>query len=263
MFASLHPLDIAWEVTSAIESVLLAGLLWRRTFLRYPVFTVYIVSTLLQSAAIAYLYQQSGLSRASTWAVAWGSQGVVSLMRALAIAELTRSLLERYPGIWKMARRILLWVGGSVLGYALLFSKDGYQWAIMNGVRGLELAMAAVIVTVLLFARYYRLPIHPLQRALAIGLCLYSAFYVIDYSLLERVLQQYAEFWNFLGITTFLASLLVWLWGVIRSASFEEIEKPIAIPPEAYRKLSAKVNLRLHLLNRQLTELQRAKDKQP
>ena len=132
---------------------------------------------------------------------------------------------------------------------------------ILNGVRGLELAMAAVIVTMLLFARYYRVAVNPLQRALAVGLCLYSAFYVINYSVLERILQQFAVLWNFLGMFAFIASLLVWINGANLYAEAEEVAAPPAIPAELYGKLSAEVNSRLILLNRQLIQFLRLEDR--
>jgi hypothetical protein len=141
-----------------------------------------------------------------------------------------------------------------VIAYDLLLSKGQWQWLVMNGVRGLELAMAAVIVTMLLFARYYRIPVSPLQRALAVGLCLYSTFYVINYSILEKVLRQYAVLWNFLGLIAFIASLLVWIGAVGQYPAVNEVTVPETIPTEVYGMISSQVNARLVLLNRQLIQ---------
>jgi hypothetical protein len=121
--------------------------------------------------------------------------------------------------------------------------------------------MATVIVTMLIFARYYRVPVNQLQRALAVGLCLYSSFYVINYSLLEKIVQQYAVLWNFLGIFAFIASLLVWISAVNRYAESQEVALPPAISPELHGKLSSEVNSRLYLLNRQLIQLLHLKDR--
>jgi hypothetical protein len=156
---------------------------------------------------------------------------------------------------------LLLGVAAVVIAYDLLLSKGQWHWLILNGIRGLELAMAAVIVTMLLFARYYRVPVDQLQRALAVGLCLYSTFYVVNYSLLERVVQQYAVLWNFLGLSAFIASLLVWISAVSRYAPSEAIAVPSAIPVELYGKLSSEVNSRLLLLNRQLVRFLHLEDR--
>jgi hypothetical protein len=113
----------------------------------------------------------------------------------------------------------------------------------------------------LIFARYYRVPVNQLQSALAVGLCLYSSFYVINYSLLEKIVQQYAVLWNFLGIFAFIASLLVWISAVNRYAESEEVALPPAISPELHGQLSSEVNSRLYLLNRQLIQLLHLKDR--
>jgi len=215
----------------------------------------------LQSVAVAALYRTQNLDKMTAWKIAWLTQGFVVVMRALALVELNRKVLARYIGIWALACRLLLGVAVAVIAYDLILSKGQWQWLIMNGVRGLELAMAAVIVTMLLFARYYRVPVNQLQRALAVGLCLYSTFYVLNYSLFERIVQQYAVLWNFLGLFAFIASLVVWVSAANRYVPSEELAAPPAIPAELYGMLSSEVNTRLFLLNRQLIKLLRVEDR--
>jgi hypothetical protein len=256
---SFAPLvNVAWAVTTGLELLLLAWLVQRSASRSYPCFTAYVVATVLQSVGVAVLYRIDGLHAATVWVIAWGTQAVVTLMRFLALVELAGKILTAYAGIRILARRLMAGVGLAVLGYVLLFSEGKWDWMLMNGVRGLELAMAASIVTMLLFARYYRLPLRPLPGALAVGLCLYSSFYVINYSLLEKVVKRHTDFWNFLGILTFLASLMVWLRATMRYRSEEEVAQPAIISQELYGKLSAEVNLRLYLLNRQVTQLMRS-----
>ncbi|HXC46925.1 MAG TPA: hypothetical protein VNU20_01440 [Candidatus Sulfotelmatobacter sp.] len=253
----IEPLQLqaaAWALTTALELVLFALFLRRKLGRTYPAFFAYLLSVILQSLTVAALYRTPNLAKLTIWLIAWGTQGVVVLMRSLAIVELNRSVLRRYIGIWALARRLLVGVAVAVLAYDLALSKGNWQWLILNGIRGLELAMAAVIVTMLLFARYYRVQVNHLQRALAVGLCLYSAFYVINYSVLERIVQQYGVLWNFLGMFAFIASLLVWINGANQYAEAEEAAVPPAIPPELYGKLSSEVNSRLILLNRHLIQ---------
>jgi hypothetical protein len=260
----VEPLQLqaaAWALTTTLELALFVQLV-RRTLARiYPLFFTYIVAVIFQSIAVAVLYRNIHLDKVTVWKVAWATQGLAVLMRSLALVELNRSVLSRYVGIWALASRFFLSVAGAVIAYALALSKGEWQWLILNGIRGLELAMAAVIVTMLIFARYYRVPINQLQRALAVGLCLYSSFYVINYSLLERIVQQYAVLWNFLGIFAFIASLLVWISAVNWYAESEEVALPPAISQELHGKLSAEVNSRLYLLNRQLIQLLHLKDR--
>jgi hypothetical protein len=260
----VEPLQLqtaAWALTTALELSLFVQFLRRRLGRIYPFFFAYLLSIILQSAASAALYGHPDIDKLTFWKIAWGMQGVVVTVRALTLVELNRKVLSPYVGIWALARRLLLGVAAAVIVYDLLLSKGQWQWLVMNGVRGLELAMAAVIVTMLLFARYYRVPVSPLQRALAVGLCLYSTFYVINYSLLEKVLRQYAVLWNFLGLFAFIASLLVWIAAVRRYTAVEEVTVPRTIPAEVYGMISSEVNARLILLNRQLIQFLRLENR--
>ena len=263
MISSLSLLDISWRVTMAAELVLLVTLVLRKLYRSYPFFTAYVVSTLLQSVGMFLLYRQPNLGSNAVWNIAWGTQVAITLIRGLVLVELTRKILARYTGIWILARRLIICVGLCVIAYALVFSRGHSQWVILNVIRGSELAMAAIIVTVFLFARYYRLPIPSLSRALAVGLCLYSVFYVIDYSLLEKGFKYHAELWNFLGILTFLASLFLWTVAFNFCPAGEEAVHPVDLPPEAYGKLSSEVNLRLYLLNRQLSQITKSEERHP
>jgi len=263
MSESLSLLDITWAVTTTLECTLLGFLAWRRTYRSFPLFAVYGLAIVLQSVATAVLYRRAELEREQVWNIAWGTQAVVTVMRSLALVELVKKMLARYSGIWAFARRVLLSAGAVVILFAAVSSKGLYQWVILDLIRGLELAIAVVIVAMFLFARYYRLPLHPLPRALAVGLCLYSSFYVLDYSLLQKMVQQYANYWNFLGIVAFLASLLVWVTAVARYPYHAEEARLKTLPPETYGQLSAQVNLRLHLLNRQLSRMRNSGEPRP
>lgn len=263
MVDSLHLQSVAWALTTALELVLLFLLVRRNAVRNYPLFTAYLVSAILQSFGVAQLHRMAELDRWTAWELAWGTQAVVTIMRSLAIVELAGKIVGAYSGIWLLGKRLFLLVAFCVLAYALILSKGQWQWFILNAVRGFELAAAAVIVTMLLFARFYALPIRPLPRALAIGFCLYSSFYVINYSLLEKIVQQYGDFWNFLGIMTFMASLLLWITTAAGYVAAEDKVRPATIPPELYGKLSSEVNLRLHLLNRQLMLLLNAGERRP
>jgi hypothetical protein len=260
----VEPLQLqtaAWALTTALELSLFVQFLRRKLAHIYPFFFAYLLSIILQSAASAFLYGYPDIDKLTFWETAWGMQGVVVTMRALTLVELNRKVLSPYIGIWTLARRLLLGVAAAVIVYDLLLSKGHWQWLVMNGVRGLELAMAAVIVTMLLFARYYRIPVSPLQRALAVGLCLYSIFYVVNYSILEKVLRQYAVLWNFLGLIAFIASLLLWIGAVHRYTAVEEVTVPQTIPAEVYGRISSEVNARLILLNRQLIQFLRLENR--
>jgi hypothetical protein len=260
MVEPLQLRNLAWALTTAVECVLFVQLARKKFLTRYPWFSLYVASTILQSVVVATTYRVYGVSGIWVWKIAWGSQAIVVFLRFQAVVELTKKILSEYLGIWALARRLLFTTGILVLANSLLFSEGNWYWISLNVERGLELSIGAIIVTLLLFARYYRLPILRLHSALMVGLCLYSVFFVLNYTLLEKYIQELGNFWRFLDILTYLATLLIWLNAVSRYPEPATQLPPEVIPKELYEKLSSELNLRLHLLNRQLNQLLRSGD---
>jgi hypothetical protein len=133
-----------------------------------------------------------------------------------------------------------------------------HQWQlVLNTVElGLELAIAAVIVALLLFARYYGIAVNSALRLLAIGLCGYSCVSVLNDTILERWLLQYVSVWNALGMLAFLACLLLWIWAFRKSVP--EVATAALFPDGSiYRTLVPEVNWRLRSLDQELMQLWR------
>jgi len=121
---------------------------------------------------------------------------------------------------------------------------------------GIELATAAVIVLLLLFARYYDIVVEPPLRLLAAGLCMYSCVSVLNDTILERWLTRYVYLWNALGMVAFLSCLLLWSWAFRKSAP-QAIADPLFLDRSVYLKIIPEMNWRLRLLNERLIQFWR------
>ena len=253
--------NLLWLITASTEIFLLVSLLRRRLQNTHAAFVVYILSTIAQSALAAFIYARWGLYSKVAGAVIWSSQGVVIGLRFWAVVELTRRILGEYMGLWSLAKRLLSFVGIGVVGYSLLLSKKQLAALVLNLDRGLELAIAALVISLLLFARFYLLPVNPLDRALAIGFSLYSCFYVINDTLFEHLWDSYIALWGYLDILTFLASLLIWSNAVLAySASTSPSTGTRSISKSMYGVVSPELNIRLKQLNELLSRLLRAEN---
>jgi len=94
----LYLQSVAWALTTALELALLFLLMRRKVVPNYPFFTAYLIAAIFQSAAVATLQRFTGLDRYVAWDIAWGTQAVVTVMRSLALLELTRKILSAYLG---------------------------------------------------------------------------------------------------------------------------------------------------------------------
>jgi hypothetical protein len=258
MSAPLILRDVFWAATTLCELVLILLLIRAKLLRSHFWLFLYLCCTVLQSILGAITYSFLDFRSAATRNIIWGSQAVVISMRFCAVCEMARRILARYPGIWALARRLLLIVAATVLIYTAVFSDRRLAMMILTVDRGAELSIAAFIVGLLLFARYYILEMDPLDRALSIGFCLYSCFYVINDSLLEKWMEPYAGLWGFMDIITFLACLLIWIQAVRAYAPARVSVAQQTVPYNVYGTLSPEVNSRLRTLNDQLAQLLRS-----
>jgi len=245
-----------WAVTAIVQALFLCLLHVRKNVSSYPAFSAYIFMTLAQSGLLFIAIKGWGFSSTVAWRVGWATQCIVIGARAFAVAELCRHILGRFLGIWVLARRILLASGVVVLLYALIAADHQWRLVLNTAERGLELAIAAVVVVLLLFARYYDIAVTSPLRLLAVGLCLYSCVAALNDAVLERWLSTYVSLWNVFGMTVFLACLLLWSWAFRKSAP-QTVAAPLLLSGSVYLNLIPEVNLRLRSLNEQLIEFWR------
>src|SRR5277367_1955834 len=100
--------NVAWAVTTALEFVLLISVVRHKMYRSHPLFSIYVLSIIAQSALAFGVYRQWGFFSYAAWDIAWGSQGIVLLIRVLAVWEVTRRLLSAYSGVWGLVSKILL-----------------------------------------------------------------------------------------------------------------------------------------------------------
>jgi len=250
-------LQILWAVITVTGLFLLVLLAVRRNYRAFPAFSFYILVNLAVTILTFTIYRWWGLSSPTSWRVAWGMQVLVICARALAVVEICKHFLVRYSGIWALARRILLVSAGVVLLYSYLTAKHQWKLVMPSAERGLELSIAAVIVVLLLFARYYHVQANSADRSLAVGFCLYSCFSVLNNTVLERYLDQYVSLWNLLGMLAYLGSLLLWTWA-LRKPQTEAVAEEALLPAGVYQAIAPQINLRLRLVNEQLSQFWKA-----
>jgi len=262
MFDLKQTQQMCWEFSLLLRFLLLCLLLFRGNIRSFPFFSLYLSVNFLQALLVAATYKVWGETSAIAFRIAWGSEMLVICARALAVAELCRLLLARYRGIWSLASRVLLSCAVLVLVYSALVSKHKWSLAVVGASSALELTIAAVIVTLLVFLRHYRVAAEPALRALALGFCLYSCVAVLNNTILERLSERYYPVWNLLGVVAYLACLLLWTWA-LRKPVPVPVLGPMLLPGSVYRQLSPEINLRLRLLNERLSQFWKVEAPRP
>lgn len=263
MVEPLNLRNLAWALTTFAESVLFVLILWRKLHRSHPAFSFYIVAIIAQSFSIRLIYWRWGAGSMAAWNLGWASQILVLCARWLAITEISRRILQEYSGIRRLAGIILFVLGLAALTYGMATSGGQWQYMTLNAQRAVELCVGVFLVSVFVFARFYRIPIASLERQLALGFCLYSCFLIINFSLYQWRNATQAVLWSFLDVLAFLATLTVWINAVraslpatVRGTSLT----PTSLSPQEYAQLAQQVNTRLNLLSKRLSRLLRFED---
>ena len=256
-------LDLAWALTALFEGILLILIVRRRLSYSHPAFSLYVVAVILQSGAVAGSSWYWGPRSIQNFNVVWGSQALVVCARWMAVTEIARKILAGYSGIWRMASRILFFLGVVVLIYSIAVSTNRWDLVVLNADRAVELCIAVFVVGMLLFARYYRLAMGNLERQLAVGFCLYSCSRVINVSILQSWRASMGLWWDFFGVLSYFATLAIWIDGVRKTVAIRAPEMPSVLSLDTYGKLAQQLDTRLDALNRRLNHLFRSRSEDP
>jgi len=258
-----HFRDLVWSVTFLLKLTLLFFIFRQRVYRVHPVFSAYVLFTVLQTALTASSLWRWGAQSAEYFGVAWGAQAVVLGARWLAVGEIARRAFAGYPGIRRLSTTVLYTVGMLIVIYSIALSPDRWDWALLHAVRAVELCIAIFVVTMLLFARYYRLALTGLERQLAIGFCLFSCSWVVTNSIFQSPRHPTGIWFEFFQILAFLATLLVWINAVRKPVQVPQPVSSAVLSPGMYGELSQQLDTRLRELNDRLSHLLHSKDSHP
>jgi hypothetical protein len=243
-----------WGFMVFLNGGLLVLLLYRKNHRVFPMFFVYVLLNFLQCFVLFESYRIWGFYSPVSKRIGWGTQGLVIAARAIAVAQICQRVLAKYRGIWALGWRLLVATAAVVLLCSWALAKGSLQFVVLNADRGMELAIASVIVILFLFARYYELVVEPAVRALAMGFFLYSCFIVLNDTILEGWMYGYLTLWNLLGTLAFVASLLVWSRG-LRERQPEKTFELEMLSDGIYRSFAPEINDRLRALNDHLSQV--------
>src|SRR5215469_5522665 len=134
-----------WGISFFLNIALVFLIFYRRNHRVYPFFSFYAIAAVLQNIAFYESYRIWGFYSQASVRIAWSTQALVTVARALAVTEVCYRVLAGYRGIWRLGMRMLLAAAALVFLYAWAVSRGSWQFAVLNMDRALELAMASVI----------------------------------------------------------------------------------------------------------------------
>jgi hypothetical protein len=246
-------------VTVSLEIVLAVLVLRRRGVHNLPFFTFYVLLNTLQAFLLWAVYRWIGFNSLPAFYVAWSTQALLLIARGAMCAELCWQVLRKRPKLfWNLSRDVLAIVGFCVVLYGA-FDSVRKIFHIPRSVlaieRGLELAIAVVLISLLLLALRYSIRIQRGPLLIAAGLCFYSLVQTVNNTFLDWLRGNFS-WWNDFHIAAFQVALLLWIWA-FATGDFDSDDKPVPVVPTFYAKHAEEVSQKLRSLDKDLEEIVR------
>lgn len=248
---------LLWTLTVVLEGLLCAIVVHRRLWRRLPLFTTYVLVKFLVTIALWLVYKRFGYDSIFAYYFFWSTQSLLLVIRASVCAELCLLTFRPRPGLWLQVRRLLTTIAAAILVYAAI---DAYRQAsvvtsfILTTERSLELTVAVLLTSFLLVANRYRIPMDRAPSLIAVGVCVHSAFQILNDTLFKAWLDPYFSWWNNVQMVSFQVALVIWLFALRKPLADTDLA-PTLLPDNAYHSYARLIGQRLKNLDRDVEEV--------
>jgi len=120
--------------------------------------------------------------------------------------------------------------------------------------RSLELSIAIFLTSFLIIASCYGIPMERAPFLIAVGVCLHSAFQVLNNTFFKTWLDPYFSWWRNAYMVSFQVALVIWLLALRRPLP-ETKPSPTLLPIGTYNSYSRVIGQRLKELDRKIQEV--------
>lgn len=202
-----------WVLCIALQAILVSTLLAKSAWRKYPVFFVYVFSSLAGTLA-TYAVRKHGLMYFYTY---WICEAIGIVLGLAVVREIFTNLFSPHPALRKLATTIFRVVvaGLVVLAGGVLYARSGDALGISNAV--LLTAEATRIVEVgsimFLFLSTSAFGLHWRQSVfgIALGLGMFAAVELVTVTSMTHVTPGVAQILSLIHSLAFDFSLLIWL----------------------------------------------------
>ena len=276
---SQRELLLAW-CTVTFEVLLCLLVYVRHLQRRLPFFTLYVTVFSACSIALGLIYHFFGFRSVASYYGYWINEGIDVIGRSLIVAELCWYRLREYRGIWAFTRGSLILLTALFLGHAALDAwgqPNRFFIYSLTFERDINVASVTILTCLLLIRNYYGLPLEPLYRLIAVGLCFYCIIDIVNstahldlltgylfpwfstdhmplWPALRPQVERMQNLWGTVRVSAFMISMGIWCFA-LRKPLPAPPEGPVLLPAEVYQEISTTVNLRLRAFNERLLEM--------
>jgi hypothetical protein len=185
----------------------------------------------------------------------WSVEFLVTILRLLAFAEVSRRILRVYPMVFAAGSRILTAAAAILLSwtaYPAVHSVRRIWPRIVVGNQRIALMQAVLVLALLTIGAYYRIQIPSLYRLILVGIGVFASIQVVNNQLLLRQSIVPYSIPDYRAST--VVSTIIWTYAVWRWSGAPE-SQPKLISRVHYDKLSPQIHDKMQDLNDKLAKL--------
>jgi len=260
----MNHLEMFLALSSLSFQIMLCGfVVGRRVYGVLPLFASFVYVVLASTISLSIMNVFFGFNAPLMYYGIWASIFLFATTRGLAIAELCRNGLRKYPGIWALLWRVL-----TVLSVFLVAHAAINAWGQPNGIaiywtsfaRDFALASLIILAVLFLFLNYYGLALDPVPKMIAIGLSFTCAVDAIGNTILlnsfkgylfpwflesqrvlwpsmEALVRRADDIWSSVHLISFMISIVIWCYA-FREPLPEQSAGPALLPASIYGEMS-------------------------
>jgi len=220
-----------WLAGIALQILLAAVLLRKRTWQKFPLFSAYAFFNLFEAAALSFI------SRSSPGAVYfytyWALEAVSTLLGLAVVFEVFKALFSTHPALRKLASTVfgaaivvLIVVGVVVIFAQPQAEKSGMASAIMVTAEATRFIEVGLLMFLFLFSSAFGLHWRAHVFGIALGLGVFTAVDLVNVTLRSYFGNGMTDILNVARVTAFFLSVLMWtvyLWAPERVAEGNEV----------------------------------------
>ena len=204
-----------WLCGIALELCLLFRLTRSDMWRLYPCFSFFALWILLRSVAIL---PAQGMSATAYRNFYWGTDTVDIILRFLIVWEVFRHVFPSESGIHRMALKGFRFVALilAVFSVGAFWSYESYAhfhsvYPALERVFGF--AQAVLILSILLVARYYGVPLGRNLAGIALAFGAWASISTANNAMID-LRHSFLPYWQFARPLSFVAMLGVWTWAM-------------------------------------------------
>jgi len=205
--------------------LILAFLAWRRGLAaRYPVFLIFAIAIPLEQFTLYAADLIPSVTPTAWWRLLWAGLVVEALIKFALIGEIFGALLDRYPALAKLGRLLISGVGAALVLLAVVAgaytTKNNIYWIVAGAhilEQGIFIIESGVILFIVLFAAYFKLPWSRLSFGITLGLGISACVHLATWALMASagLPTRYRDPLNFLNMGIYHVCILIWFYYLL------------------------------------------------